>query len=39
MNNDVLTLLLAIGSLIVTPILFVLILVITDKYFKKFDNK
>jgi len=39
MNNDVLVLLLAIASLIATPILFVLILVVADKYFKKFDNK
>lgn len=37
--NDVAILLIAIGSIIVTPILFVLILVISDKYFKEFDNK
>ena len=37
--NDVTILLIAIGSIIVTPIIFVLILVISDKYFKKIENK
>jgi hypothetical protein len=37
--NDTVILLIAISSLIITPIIFVLLLVATDKYFKKFDNK
>jgi hypothetical protein len=38
MNNDTFTLLIAIGSIIVTPALFVLIIVLVEKYHKKSGN-
>jgi hypothetical protein len=39
MKQDAWTLLLAIGCMIVTPALFVLILVLTDKYHRKNASK
>lgn len=37
--NDTVILLIAISSLIITPVIFVLLLLATDKYFRKFDDK
>jgi len=37
--SETVILLIAISSLIVTPIIFVLLLALADKYFSKFDNK